>query len=276
MPNKRPKKRTESPPPDRADAVVNPSLSRVARLGQPTEDELLLHRPRLRKPEPRDPQQAAFTKEEPWRVLRIQSEFVHAMNALADVGAAITFFGSARFPESHPMYAAARELARRLAEAGFAIVTGGGPGIMEAANRGAKDADGLSIGCNIELPYEQKLNPYVTVAVNFRYFFVRKTMLVKYSEGFVLFPGGFGTLDEMFEALTLVQTEKLGLFPIVLFGSSYWNGLTQWLRDTVLTAGAIDPDDLELFFVTDSIDQAFSYLLDAYHEERWTRTRSDM
>ncbi|MCS6976094.1 MAG: TIGR00730 family Rossman fold protein [Gemmatales bacterium] len=272
MPNKRPKKDTSHS--EQTEGVVNPSLSRVARLGEPTEDELLLHRPRLRKPEPRDPQQAAFTKEEPWRVLRIQSEFVHAMNALADVGAAITFFGSARFPESHPMYAVARELARRLAEAGFAIVTGGGPGIMEAANRGARDANGLSIGCNIELPYEQKLNPYVTVAVNFRYFFVRKTMLVKYSEGFVLFPGGFGTLDEMFEALTLVQTGKLGLFPIVLFGRQYWKGLTDWLRHTVLAEGAISPEDLDLFLVTDSIDEAFSFLLDAYHEERWARTRS--
>jgi hypothetical protein len=253
--------------------VVNPSLSRAARLGQPTEDELLLKRPKLRKPEPRDAAQAAFTKEEPWRVLRITSEFIHAMNALADVGAAITIFGSARFSESHPMYGHARDLAKRLAEAGFAIITGGGPGIMEAANRGARDANGLSIGCNIELPFEQKINPYVQVAVNFRYFFVRKMMLVKYSEGFVLFPGGFGTLDEMYEALTLVQTEKLGLFPVILFGSKYWKGLIDWMRDTVLAEGAISPHDLELFKVTDSTAEACELLLHAYHEEAWKKPR---
>jgi uncharacterized protein (TIGR00730 family) len=253
--------------------VVNPSLSRAARLGEPMEDELLLQRPKLRKPEPRDPAAAEFTKTDPWRVLRIQSEFVHSMNALADVGAAITIFGSARFSESHPMYGHARDLAKRLAEAGFAIITGGGPGIMEAANRGAKDANGLSIGCNIELPFEQKINPYVQVAVNFRYFFVRKMMLIKYSEGFVMFPGGFGTLDEMSEALTLVQTEKLGLFPVILFGSAYWKGLIDWLRDTVLVEGAISAHDLELFKVTDSTEEACQLLLQAYHDESWTKPR---
>src|SRR5207302_7955229 len=154
---------------------------------------------------------------------------------LADVGSAVTVFGSARTPESDPMYAAAREVGRRLAEAGFAVSTGGGPGIMEAVNRGARDAGGLSIGCNIELPHEQGTNPYVDVAVNFRYFFCRKTMFVKYSEGFVLFPGGFGTLDELFEALTLIQTEKIHRFPVLLFGSAYWRGLIEWVTDRLIT-----------------------------------------
>jgi len=267
------KKQSKSKSATFANGVANPSLSRAARMCQPTEDELLLQRPKLRKPEPRDPQQAAFTKEEPWRVLRIQSEFVQAMNSMAEIGAAITIFGSARFPEKHPMYAAARQLAQYLAEAGFAIITGGGPGIMEAANRGAHDAKGLSVGCNIELPFEQQMNPFVQLAVNFRYFFVRKTMLVKYSEGFVMFPGGFGTLDEMFEALTLVQTEKLGRFPIVLFGSKYWHGLLNWLRHTVLAEGAISAEDLDLFLVTDSVDEAREYLLKAYADQSWMQPR---
>src|SRR5262245_47462357 len=200
---------------DRRASVPNPSLSRAARTGAPTEDSLLLERPRMRRPQPRDPDRARFTGEDPWRVMRIGAEFVHGINALAELGAAITVFGSARTPRDHPMYEMARDLGSRLAKAGFAVITGGGGGIMEAANRGAAEASGVSVGCNIELPMEQHINPYVQIAVNFRYFFVRKTMFAKYAEGFVLFPGGFGTLDEMFEALTLIQTGKLEHFPVV-------------------------------------------------------------
>ncbi len=171
----------------------------------------------------------------PWRVLRIQGEFVHGINALAEVGAAVAVFGSARMKESDPDYQAAQELGRRLVEAGFAVITGGGPGIMEAANRGAIEREaGLSVGLNIELPHEQEGNPYTNLAVNFRYFFVRKTMFVKYSDGFVIFPGGFGTLDELFEALTLVQTKKIKKFPVVLYNSAYWRGLLEWLKGHML------------------------------------------
>src|SRR5437588_1531351 len=222
------------------------SLSRAARAGERTEDELLLERPGPSEPTPRVPSQAEFTHGDPWRVLRIMGEYVHAFDALAEVGAAVSIFGSARTPESDPMYAAARDLGRRLAESGFAIITGGGPGIMEAANRGAHDAGGFSIGCNIELPKEQGTNPYVQIGVNFRYFFCRKTMFMKYAEGFVLFPGGYGTLDELFEALTLIQTRKVKPFPVVLFGSTYWRGLVDWMRDRLLAETKIDPGDLGL------------------------------
>lgn len=251
--------------------IPNPSLSRAARAGQPTEDELLLNRarPKLRKPQPRDPAMMAFAQHESWRVLRIGSEFVHGFNALADIDAAVSIFGSARTRPQDPMYGAACDLGKLLAEAGFAVITGGGPGIMEAANRGARLAGGVSIGCNIELPYEQHVNAYVDIAVNFRYFFVRKMMFVKYAEGFVLFPGGFGTLDELFEALTLIQTEKLSQFPVILFGRSYWQGLIDWLRNTMAPACHISPKDLELFVVTDSPEQACRALLTAYENESW-------
>lgn len=253
--------------------IENPSLSRAARTGQPTEDERLFQRARLRQPQPRNPALAAFTHDDPWQVLHIASEFVHGINALAEVGAAICIFGSARTPAHHPMYQAARDLGRRLAKAGFAVITGGGPGIMEAANRGAQEAGGVSIGANIELPHEQPINAYVDIAVNFRYFFVRKTMFVKYAEGFVLFPGGFGTLDEMFEALQLIQTEKLSRFPVLLFGKSHWQGLLDWLRERVLAARYISPGDLDLLQVTDSTKEACRLLLDAYQTESWKQPR---
>jgi len=256
-----------------ASGLLNLSLSRVARTGQPTEDELLLRRARLHQPQPLDPALAAFTRDDPWRVLHITSEFVHGINALAEVGAAVCVFGSARTPSQHPMYQAACDLGRRLAEAGFAVITGGGPGIMEAANRGAREAGGVSIGCNIELAREQPINAYVDIAVNFRYFFVRKTMFVKYAGGFVLFPGGFGTLDEMFEALILIQTAKLSRFPVLLFGTSYWQGLLHWLRDQVLAAQHIGPGDLELLQVTDSTEEACRLLLEAYQTEPWKKPR---
>jgi hypothetical protein len=244
--------------------IPNVSLSRTARSGGKTEDELLLQRPKQALPVPRVPANAAFTRDDPWRVLRIMGEYVQAFDALAEVGAAITIFGSARTPESDPMYQAARDLGSRLAKTGFAVITGGGPGIMEAANRGAHEAGGVSIGCNIELPKEQSINPYVDIAVNFRYFFCRKTMFVKYAEGFVLFPGGFGTLDEMFEALTLMQTRKVQQFPVVLFGSSYWGGLMDWIRQRVLVETKIDPEDLGLLTLTDSTAAACELLLNNY------------
>jgi uncharacterized protein (TIGR00730 family) len=249
--------------------IPNITLSRAAREGRKTEDEKLLERPKQARPVPRNPAQAEFTRGDPWRVLRIMGEYVHGFDALAEVGAAVAVFGSARTAESDPMYQAARDLGRCLAGAGFAVITGGGPGIMEAANRGAREAQGLSIGCNIELPREQGINPYVDLAINFHYFFCRKTMFVKYSEGFVLFPGGFGTLDELFEALTLIQTRKIARFPVVLFGAAYWQGLLDWLRQQVLARGNIDPDDVSLMLVTDSPEGACRYLLDCYQSQSW-------
>jgi uncharacterized protein (TIGR00730 family) len=247
--------------------VPNVSLSRAARTGEATEDELLLNRPRHARPQARMPARAEFTHGDPWRVLRILGEYVHGFDALAEVGAAIAIFGSARTPASDPMYGAARELGGALAAAGFAVITGGGPGIMEAGNRGAHEAGGLSIGCNIELPQEQALNRYVSVAVNFRYFFCRKTMFMKYADGFVLFPGGFGTLDELFEALTLIQTGKLQRFPVVLFGSDYWRGLVDWVRARPLAEAKIEQADLDLLHLSDSVPETCRYLLDAYQSE---------
>ena len=264
---KKPNNPTESP-----GAIPNLSLSRTARMGEKTEDELLLNRPKHNVPVPRVPAQAEFTHGDPWRVMRIMGEFVHAFDSLAEVGAAITIFGSARTLQSDPMYSAARDLGNQLAKAGFAVITGGGPGIMEAANRGAHEAGGLSIGCNIELPKEQALNPYVNISVNFRYFFCRKTMFMKYSEGFVLFPGGFGTLDELFEALTLIQTRKIARFPVILIGSAYWQGLLDWMRQHLAALGKIDADDLKLVFVTDSVDEACRKLVEAYTTEAWSQS----
>lgn len=249
--------------------IPNLSLNRAAHTKKQTEDELLLQRPRHRKPIARTPEQAGFTREDPWRVLRITGEYVQGFDALAEVGAAIAVFGSARTPEDDPMYEAARDLGGRLAQAGFAVITGGGPGIMEAANRGAHESGGLSIGCNIELPQEQGTNPYVDLSVNFRYFFCRKTMFVKYAEGFVLFPGGFGTLDELFESLTLIQTGKIQRFPVVLFGSSYWKGLIGWIREQLLAGEKISPEDLRLVTLTDSTEQACKMLLGCYRKECW-------
>jgi uncharacterized protein (TIGR00730 family) len=213
---------------------------------------------------------AAFTHTEPWRVLRIQGEFVHGINALSEVGAAVAIFGSARFDQDHPMSKAATQMGKALAEAGFAVITGGGPGVMEAANKGAHEAGGLSIGCNIELPFEQSQNRHTDLSINFRYFFVRKTMFVKFANGFVIFPGGFGTMDELFEALTLVQTRKISRFPIVLFGSSYWKGLLDWIKQTQLAEGTISPEDLNLLIVTDSIEEARDIMVDCYRTQCWS------
>jgi uncharacterized protein (TIGR00730 family) len=193
---------------------------------------------------------------DPWRVLRILSEFVEGFDALNDIGPAITVFGSARTKPDDPYYALGRQLGAALVKRGFAVITGGGPGMMEAVNRGAHEAGGLSVGCNIELPHEQELNPYVDLGVEFRYFFVRKNMFVKYARGFVIFPGGLGTLDELFESLTLAQTGKIEHFPIVLFGSKYWNGLLDWMRAVVLAHGAMSEEDFALMSVTDDPEQA--------------------
>jgi uncharacterized protein (TIGR00730 family) len=200
----------------------------------------------------------AFLHTDPWRALRILSEFVEGFDALARCGRAVSIFGSARLGEAHPHYALARAVGERAAQAGLTVITGGGPGLMEAANRGAKEAGGLSVGCNIELPREQQANAYLDLMIDFRYFFVRKTMFVKYAEGFVVFPGGFGTLDELFEALTLIQTGKVDRFPIVLMGADTWRGLIDWLRTDALVDGRIVDADLALVTITDDPDEAIA------------------
>jgi uncharacterized protein (TIGR00730 family) len=201
---------------------------------------------------------------DPWRVLRIQAEFVEGFGGLAELPRAVTVFGSARTPRDHPEYALGRELGSALAEAGFAVITGGGPGVMEAANRGCSEAGGFSVGLGIELPFEQGLNDWVDLGINFRYFFARKTMFVKYSQAFVCLPGGFGTLDELFEALTLVQTKKVTKFPVVLLGSAYWGGLYDWIASTVLPGGKIGEKDMALLHVTDEVDDAVKVVHEAY------------
>ncbi|MBF0723472.1 LOG family protein [Sanguibacter inulinus] len=205
---------------------------------------------------------------DPWRVMRIQSEFVEGFGALAEVGQAVSVFGSARTPVDHPDYELGVQVGRGLVDRGYAVITGGGPGIMEAANKGAREAGGLSVGLGIELPFEQGMNEYVDLGVNFRYFFARKTMFVKYASGFVVLPGGFGTLDEMFEALTLVQTHKVTEFPIVLVGSDYWSGLFDWLSTAVLDRGMIHAKDLALFSIVDDADEAVRIVCDRNEELR--------
>jgi len=225
--------------------VTPEAARRLAGESLATEDEKLLERP-----------DAAFLGTDPWRALRILGEFVEGFDAMARVGRAVTVFGSARTRTDDPVYETAREIGRRLADAGYAVITGGGPGAMEAANRGCREGGGLSVGCNIELPHEQGMNPYVDLGVEFRYFFARKVMFMKYADGFVILPGGFGTLDELFEALTLIQTGKVRHFPIVLVGRSYWAGLLDWIQGTLLANGAIAEGDLELFHVTDEPAEA--------------------
>ena len=203
-----------------------------------------------------------FTTTDTWRVLRIQSEIVKGFDELAHIGPAVAVFGSARTPEHHRYYQLARETGYKLAKAGLAVITGGGPGIMQAANQGAKEAGGLSIGCNIELPYEQKANPYLDVHIDFRYFFVRKLMLVKYARAFVILPGGLGTIDELYEALTLIQTGKIQRFPVVLMGTDYWRDLVDWMEEKMLGEGMINPSDLQLLQLTDDPDQAVAVVKD--------------
>lgn len=205
----------------------------------------------------------AFTRTDPWRVLRILGEFVEGFDALSDVDTAVAIFGSARMKPDDPWYAKAVETARLFAAANFAVITGGGPGIMEAANRGAQEGGTLSIGLNIELPHEQAANPYLNRVINFRYFFVRKTMFIKYSRGFVFFPGGYGTLDELFEALTLIQTDRIRNFPVVLMSREYWGGMVSWLKDVVAREAMISPEDLELFRVTDDPEEAVRVVVES-------------
>lgn len=197
---------------------------------------------------------------DPWRVLRIQSEFVEGFGLLAELPKAVSVFGSARTSVDDPEYDWARRIGSALAENGYAVITGGGPGVMEAANRGASEAGGVSVGLGIELPFEQGLNDWVNIGINFRYFFARKTMFVKYAQAFVILPGGFGTLDEMFEALTLVQTQKVTRFPVVLVGTAYWKGLLEWLRSSGLAGGKINEADLELVCLTDDVDEVIAHI----------------
>lgn len=206
---------------------------------------------------------ADWVHEDPWRVLRIQSEFVEGFGALAELGPAVSVFGSARMRRGDAEYAQAEEVAAELARHGYAVVTGGGPGIMEAANKGAHEAGGVSVGLGIELPFEQGLNQYVDLGVNFRYFFARKTMFVKYASGFIVLPGGYGTLDELFEALTLVQTGKVTRFPIVLIGTEYWGGLVEWLKNGPRDRGLVGPQDVHLLHLTDDPVDAVRYVAEA-------------
>jgi uncharacterized protein (TIGR00730 family) len=205
---------------------------------------------------------------DPWRVLRIQSEFVEGFGTLAELGRAISVFGSARTPRDSPEYALGVEVGAALARAGFAVITGGGPGAMEAANRGACEAGGTSVGLGIELPFEQEMNEWVDIGVDFRYFFARKTMFVKYAQGFVALPGGFGTLDELFESLTLVQTQKVTAFPVVLMGVDYWQGLLDWISDRVVSEGKASPPDLALMRLTDDVDEVVDIMRVATQDEQ--------
>ncbi len=224
-----------------------------------TQDECILETPEAEgKP---------FTDSDPWRVFRIMGEFVEGFDTLAGLGAAISIFGSARTRPDDPNYAAAVETARLLAESGLTVITGGGPGIMEAGNRGAQPEKGASVGLGIELPFEQGVNGYVDVGLEFRYFFVRKMNFVKYSQGFVIFPGGFGTLDELFESLTLIQTGKIRQFPVVLYNSDYWGGLLDWLGGTMLAAENISTPDLELMRLADSPEEVHQLILDGLSKQ---------
>jgi hypothetical protein len=249
---------------------------------QVTEDERLLYRPAqplVSSSEPASPEQVKekehaleramnfdFTVTDPWRVFRIMSEFVEGFDSLSHIPPSVTIFGSARVKPEDPAYAAAVETARLLAKAGFGIITGGGPGIMEAANKGGQEGENTSIGCNIELPFEQGSNPYLDISLDFRYFFVRKTMFIKYAEAFVIFPGGFGTMDELFEALTLIQTRKVNHFPVILYDSRYWAGLINWIRDTMLASEKILPEDAGLLRLSDDPREICQMVIEAYQE----------
>ena len=242
----------------RKELVRDASLNRVTRTAIGTEDEKLLE-----SPHEQQERTTAFTHSDPWRVLRIMGEFVEGFDTLAELGPAISIFGSARVKPDDPMYSATVETARLLGEAGYAIITGGGPGIMEAGNRGAQEGGVPSIGLNIELPFEQGSNQYVDMSIDFRYFFVRKTMFVKYAQAFVIFPGGFGTMDELFESLTLIQTGKVRIFPVILYNSQWWSGLIDWLRGTMLSDGKISQADLDLLMFADTPEQVRDMIVQA-------------
>ena len=233
-----------------------PVTLRRAQVQQSTTDQRLLDH--------RGPSDWVHT--DPWRVMRIQTEFVEGFGLLAELPRAVSVFGSARTKSDSPDYAVARQLGGALAEAGWAVITGGGPGVMEATNRGASEAGGLSVGLGIELPFEQSLNDWVDLGIEFRYFFARKTMFVKYAQAFVILPGGFGTLDELFEALTLVQTHKVNQFPVILIGSDFWEPLIAWMRTALVGRGLVAEADLELFTVTDDVDEVVKIIERAYDE----------
>ena len=203
----------------------------------------------------------ALSIEESWRIFRIMAEFVEAIDALSKVQRAVSIFGSARTSPEDPFYQKAEYLARRLVEKGFGVITGGGPGIMEAANKGATEAGGKSVGMNIRLPFEQKPNPYANISIDYRYFFIRKVMFVKYAVAYIILPGGFGTLDELFEALTLIQTRRIKSFPVILMGTAYWQGLLDWLKGSLLANGMILTEDLDLIHVIDDPDEAVRHIL---------------
>jgi uncharacterized protein (TIGR00730 family) len=242
-----------------------PVTLRRGQVGASTTDQRLL--------DTRGPSDWVHT--DPWRVLRIQAEFVEGFGMLAELPAAVSVFGSSRTPVDHPDYALGSRLGAALARAGYAVITGGGPGCMEAVNRGAQQAGGLSVGLGIELPFEQRLNEWVDVGVSFRYFFARKTMFIKYAQAFVVLPGGFGTMDELFEALTLVQTGKVTSFPVVLMGSAYWQGLLDWMRDPMVAQGRISEADLRLVRCTDDIDEVVRIIQAAGVEHAQRRPRPD-
>ncbi len=241
------KHKTLEPP-----ATVEEAKEQQGLVWHVTEDEAL-----LRSPEPSD----QFKSSDSWRVFRIMGEFVNGFDALATITRGVSIFGSARTKEGSEYYKAAMETGKLLAEDGFEVITGGGPGIMEAANRGAHEAGGVSVGCNIELPFEQMPNPFQSNELTFKYFMVRKTMFIKYSNAYVIFPGGYGTMDEIFEALTLIQTRKIRNFPVVMFGSSYWKGLLSWIQSTMLSEKNINPEDLGLMYMTDSPQDAVDFII---------------
>ncbi len=248
----KPRKRKDTSKPSEPSTVEEAKQAeQIPEYWQLTDDEVLLRSPEL---------EDEFRTSDSWRVFRIMGELVGGFDSLATITRGISIFGSARTPEDDPMYQAARETARLLAENGFEIITGGGPGIMEAANRGAFEVGKVSVGCNIELPFEQLPNPYQTRSLSFKYFFVRKTMFIKYSNAYVIFPGGFGTMDELFEALTLIQTRKIRNFPVVLFGSQYWQGMLQWITSMMLNEGNISQEDLGLIHLTDSPKDAVDFI----------------
>jgi uncharacterized protein (TIGR00730 family) len=226
-----------------------------------TQDEQLLESPRPDE----------FTHTDTWRVFRIMGEFVEGFDELATLSRGVSIFGSARTSPTDADYQVAQETAALLAHAGFSVITGGGPGIMEAANRGAFEAGGISVGCNIELPFEQKPNPYQTLSLKFKYFFVRKMMFVKYSEAFIIFPGGFGTLDELFEALTLIQTKKIRDFPVVMYGTRYWGGLMDWIREYALKENKVSEADMRLLHLTDSPEEIVRIIVDSQSSLRHLR-----
>ena len=249
IPNKR-KDNSKPPEPQTVGEAID--LENVPEYWRLTDDEIL-----LRSPEPEDD----YKTSDSWRVFRIMGEFVGGFDDLAAITRGVSIFGSARTHPDDPMYEAARKTAQLLAEAKFEIITGGGPGIMEAANKGAFEAGKVSVGCNIELPFEQQPNPYLTKSLTFKYFMVRKTMFIKYSNAYIIFPGGYGTMDELFEALTLIQTRKIRNFPVVLFGSQYWQGLLQWITSTMLNEKYINPEDLGLIHLTNSPQDAVDFIV---------------